>query len=1326
MPVAIAGAAISAGIGVATGVAVSTAITTAIVSVAANFALGAITSALSPKPKAPQAPNFARQLQDNILTIRQAAAPRKIVFGRTRVGGTYTFMHTTGSNNNVLHTVVTVTGHAVRGFDALYLDDEVVPLDSNGNATGKYAGKVKCIYGLGTTAGDADFHSALTAAVGSDMWGEDHLQAGCAKAYIAFTYDDDLFSGGLPNPSFVCSGYAGVQDPRVGSSPVTEAWTDNAALCIAQYLRDSARGLGYASADIDETALIAAANDCDEMVERVAVDVTFTAATTDIITVADADAHLRTGTRLQVASDDTLPSGLSASTNYFWIALTTTTGKLATSLANARAGTAIDITSTGSGTHTITVNAEPRYTCNGWIDTSEDPGDVLPRLLASMAGTKTESGGKVVLLSGVWRSASNPIVEADRDGPVQSRHRRSRRDVFNGVKGIFVNPDDNFQPTDFPVVAPSAYLTEDNNERIWRDAELKFTDSPSMAQRIARIELEKNRRQQAVTVPLTLAGMKHRAGDNVPYTNEKRGWDAKTFTVDAWSLEPRDLGGQNPHFGTVVNLSEIDANVFAWTPGTDEATMTASPSTTLPDAFNATEPTDLALTSGTAVLDVRLDGTVFSRIKATWTAPADAQVVSGGTIEVQYKKTSSSTWLAGITVAGDQTEAYILDVEDGVSYDVRIRARRGSGARSDWVTETEHTVVGKTAPPSNVASLSAQQNGNTVTFSWPQVTDKDLAGYEIRYMTAPFMWANATSLTKTTRGTRITSAAVPPSPTDTDGNQIPWVFGIKAVDTSENESTTAATRQLTVINAFDIIKTEEQWPLWSGSAGKAWYISVVGVGPTPDLTILDQAGWSDFGGTPESPASGFSCAWSPDGAYLAIGHGSSPNLTVFDTSDWSEVSGIPSIPAQGNGVAWSPDGAYLAVAVNSSPGLVVLDVSDWSVVGGTATFSSCEDVAWSPDGGHLAVGSASGGTPVVSVFDTSDWSDVGATFPDGSCLSVDFSPDGSYLAAGEFVSPYLAVFDTSDWSGVDVPAPPSRGNGVEWSPDSDYLAVAVQGEPGVTVIGVADWEIIDTVESLSGTGSDVSWSPDGAYLAVARLGSPGLSVIDSSNWSVVTGTPTLPWARYACAFASADAALSDYIRNPLTGTLHVRDRTAASGDKSRLTAYPQDPVPNPIYTAPEIDISQDGTVRIWADITATLESEQTGQADATFEADWRTEAGEYDGFQAVDVAEVTARYVKGRVSQDATDGAAFLERMAITVDSEERVEVHHITVAAGGTVITFDEPFFTEPGVDIANKSASALIPGYENLSETSVKVHLYNTSGSSVGGPAKVTITGV
>lgn len=92
---------------------------------------------------------------------------------------------------------------------------------------------------------------------------------------------------------------------------------------------------------------------------------TFTADdTTDICTwtsTANIPSNVLTGTRVRLTTTTTLPAGLALATDYYVIRVSDTTFKLATSYANAVAGTAINITDAGTGTHTVNWLL-PRYT----------------------------------------------------------------------------------------------------------------------------------------------------------------------------------------------------------------------------------------------------------------------------------------------------------------------------------------------------------------------------------------------------------------------------------------------------------------------------------------------------------------------------------------------------------------------------------------------------------------------------------------------------------------------------------------------------------------------------------------------------------------------------------------------------------------------------------------------------------------------------------------------------------------------------------------------------------------------------------------------------
>ena len=92
---------------------------------------------------------------------------------------------------------------------------------------------------------------------------------------------------------------------------------------------------------------------------------TFTdVAATDICTYTSTTSipsNILTGTRVRCTTTTTLPAPLALATDYYIIRINDTTFYFATSYANAIAGTAINLTDTGTGTHTVSWLL-PRYT----------------------------------------------------------------------------------------------------------------------------------------------------------------------------------------------------------------------------------------------------------------------------------------------------------------------------------------------------------------------------------------------------------------------------------------------------------------------------------------------------------------------------------------------------------------------------------------------------------------------------------------------------------------------------------------------------------------------------------------------------------------------------------------------------------------------------------------------------------------------------------------------------------------------------------------------------------------------------------------------------
>ena len=148
---------------------------------------------------------------------------------------------------------------------------------------------------------------------------------------------------------------------------------------------------------------------------------------------------------------------------------------------------------------------------------------------------------------------------------------------------------------------------------------------------------------------------------------------------------------------------------------------------------------------------------------------------------------------------------------------------------------------------------------------------------------------------------------------------------------------------------------------------------------------------------------GYGCAFSPDGALLAVAHNASPYINIYNTSDWSKVANPATLPTgASNGCAFSPDGALLAVVHSTSPYITIYNTSDWSKVANPATLPTGigYGCAFSPDGALLVV--AHSISPYITIYNTSDWSKVGDATPvSGSTIAVSFVAADALTIKGE-------------------------------------------------------------------------------------------------------------------------------------------------------------------------------------------------------------------------------------------------------------------------------------------------------------------------------------
>lgn len=622
-------------------------------------------------------------MRDRTVMVRSSEAPHNVVYGETRVSGPIAYVCTSGSNSEFLHLVVVLAAHEVSSIEEVWFNDEAVgALDANGwVTTGSYAkttteinsesftvpsggaltlattpvtvqsvvsytgddvgsyvdvpytqsgttvtvtaatgstcvvtytyatgvishARIKKFLGVAAGARDTDLETASGGA-----WTSAHLGKNVARLHITLKYDQDIFPSGIPNVSAVVRGKK-VYDPRTS----TTVWSRNSALCVRDYLSSTA-GFSAAASEIDDTALTAAANICDEAV------------------------------------------------NY-----------------------------DASNTHT-------RYTCDGAFTIDASRREILQDLLGSMVGTAVYSGGKWLVRAGAYVTPTLDLDDGDlSDGGIQVQARTSRRDLFNAVRGQFIDPAQKYAIVDFPPYASSTYATEDNGEVVYQDVQLPFTANNYRAQRIAKLILYRARQALVISATWKLPAYALQPSDTCRLTISRYGWTNKVFrVVEREYVHPHQVR---------LTLQEESSAVYSWA-YTEATTPDTAPNTDLPDPRSVAAIAGLTVSSGAATLVELRDGTAAPVARVTWTTPTDQSVVGGGQIEVRWKRAADTVWttesLPGATTRFD------IRTSAGEILNVGVRAINGVGVRGP-TSYAVHTVSASAVPNATNSLQGGGQN----------------------------------------------------------------------------------------------------------------------------------------------------------------------------------------------------------------------------------------------------------------------------------------------------------------------------------------------------------------------------------------------------------------------------------------------------------------------------------------------------------------------------------------------------------------------------------------------------------------------------------------
>jgi hypothetical protein len=439
--------------------------------------------------------------------------------------------------------------------------------------------------------------------------------------------------------------------------------------------------------------------------------------------------------------------------------------------------------------------SEDRYACNGTINSANSPRQVLESLLSSCGGVMTYTNGAFGIKAAKYVSPTLTLTNDDLRGPIGVQTKRSRRDNFNAVKGVFAPASTNYVPTDYPVITSSTFETEDGGYQQFLDYDLPYTQSSAMAQRLAKIALYRNRQQVTMDFPANLKAFKLSVGDTVQVTNDRFGFSSKVFEVAEWSLV-FESGDNGTAMGVDLMLRELADTVFDW--NAEEADFLQD-NTTLPNPFDLTPP------SMTVTDQVRaLNQTAISVLVVEVASPS----IYAKQFEVQAKKSTDSEYTVLGIGSGNVFE--LVDVEDNAIYDVRSRIINGIGVRSPFNSQ-QHQVVGKTAPPEDVTGFSVNVIGTEAHLSWTPVGDLDLSHYHVRHAREITGATYSNSIDLAPKVSRPANTVIVPAMTGT--------YFIKAVDKLGNASTNATSKIAIIedIKGLNVVETSTQHPAFSGT-----------------------------------------------------------------------------------------------------------------------------------------------------------------------------------------------------------------------------------------------------------------------------------------------------------------------------------------------------------------------------------------------------------------------------------------------------------------------------------------------------------------------------
>lgn len=210
-----------------------------------------VSMALAPDTNA-DIPSDSIQANGHLLNTRSTAAVLPAIFGEFMVGGNIVYAKTTGTNNGILHLIVTLCEGEIEGLaqdagnDRIYLDDIIIN-DYGSDATYEFFSGSETQNVCGLNAYDASWVYKLRRT---------------AYLYIRLSFNAEKFSG-LPDIQVILNGRELFDSRDESADSDSTIDNTNPALVLRDAITNSRYGLGLDESYLNDDSFETAANWCD-------------------------------------------------------------------------------------------------------------------------------------------------------------------------------------------------------------------------------------------------------------------------------------------------------------------------------------------------------------------------------------------------------------------------------------------------------------------------------------------------------------------------------------------------------------------------------------------------------------------------------------------------------------------------------------------------------------------------------------------------------------------------------------------------------------------------------------------------------------------------------------------------------------------------------------------------------------------------------------------------------------------------------------------------------------------------------------------------------